>query len=335
MSKKNMGKKTKSGLWVLIVIIVMVISLVVLYLATSKNSDKSFEISNYSNNGNPNGISTHYDKSLTANFAKNNKKLYIAALYIEGTIENSNNTYNQKWILQTIDSLKYDNNNVAIAIYINTPGGGVYQADEVYLALKNYKSTGKKIYVYMGPMAASGGYYISCAADEIYANRNTLTGSIGVISSQVYDLTELFYNLGIESTTIYSGDNKNMGNINEPFTDDQQEIMQEICDECYEQFLEIVKEERNFDDKKARKLADGRIYSANQALKNGLIDKIGDWNSMIEDLSMAVVGNMYCNVKTFKYEKKLTFMEEMFTTFSQIKPLNAKENASVPLYMYK
>ena len=322
-----MKKNTGRGLVVFIIILIIIAVASCLAILDGKRiKDKDF-----SNNGNPNGSSFHYGNE--AKKIMRNKKDYIAAVYIEGIIEEKNATYNQKWLLSVIDKLKYDDNNVAIALYINTPGGGVYEADEVYLSLMDYKSAGKKIYVYMGPLAASGGYYISCAADEIYANRNTLTGSIGVISSQVYDLTELMENLGIESTTIYSGENKNLGNFNEPFTEEQQDIMQAICDECYEQFLGIVVESRNFSYEEGKKLADGRIYTAKQALNNGLIDKIGDWNTMIGNLSFAASGDSYCTVKTFRYERKLTFMESLLETMGMnIK--NTARQAAVPMYLY-
>ena len=322
-----MQRKSRNGLIVLIVILVLVALVGVLSFTTG---DK-FGSFDESNTGNPNGISNYdYDDEPAPN-----KKAYIAAVQIEGVIDSANTTYNQKWILSVINELKYDDNNTGIALYIDSPGGAVYQADEVYLALKDYKKSGKKIFVYMGPLAASGGYYISCAADKIYANRNTLTGSIGVISSHVLDFSELLYNIGIESTTIYSGDNKNMGAYDEEFTEEQQEIMQEICDECYEQFLSIVKEERNMMDEYARKLADGRIYTASQAVRNGLIDKISDWDSMVRDLSYAINGTPFCTVKTFKYEKKLTFMEQLMTTFTGIKPAIAETHTAMPMYIYQ
>jgi len=324
-----MKKNTKKGSVVFIVILIIAALLIVFSIYMNKNSANK----KGSNNGNPNGSSVHLQEE-----GKSLKKTkeYIAALYIEGVIEEENISYNQKWLLSVIEKLKYDENNVAIALYINSPGGGVYQADEVYLSLKDYKRMGKKIYVYMGPLAASGGYYISCAADVIYANRNTLTGSIGVISSQVFDLTELLSKIGIESTTIYSGDNKNLGSYTEEFTEEQQEIMQSICDECYEQFLDIVISNRNLSYEKGKKLADGRIYSAKQALDNGLIDRIDNWDNMMENLSLAATGQSFCNVKTFKYEKKQTFMEALLTGLSSNLENTAKSTGqrALPLYMY-
>ena len=322
-----MERKSRNGLIVFIVILV----LVALIAAVSFITGDKLGSFNESNTGNPNGISNYdFDDEPAPN-----KKTYIAAVQIEGVIDSGNASYNQKWILSVINELKYDNNNAGIALYINSPGGTVYQADEVYLALKDYKKTGKKVYVYMGPITASGAYYISCAADKIYANRNTITGSIGVISSHIFDFSELLYNIGIESTTIYSGDNKNMGAFDEEFTEEQQEILQEICDECYEQFLSIVKEDRNMMDEYARKLADGRVYSASQALRNGLIDKISDWDSMVRDLSYSINGTPSCNVKSFKYEKKLTFMEQLMTSFSSIKPAVAESHPALPMYIYQ
>ena len=152
---------------------------------------------------------------------KNEKNGYIAKLDITGVIQDANRTYNQEWLISTIKQLKEDSNNKAIALFINSPGGAVYEADEAYLALQDYKTSGKKIYAYQSKLAASGGYYISCAANKIYANRNTLTGSIGVISGSSFDMTELLSKIGIKSTTIHSGRNKTMFNYNEPLIRDR------------------------------------------------------------------------------------------------------------------
>ncbi|HAH63429.1 MAG TPA: signal peptide peptidase SppA [Treponema sp.] len=236
------------------------------------------------------------------------RKQYIAALYIEGTIEDANKTYNQEWLLSTINALIYDENNKAILLYINSPGGGVYQADEVYLALCDYKKTGKTVYAYMGPLAASGGYYIACAADSIYANRNTLTGSIGVIAGESIDATELLKKLGVKSETITAGKNKNMLNYNSPLTDEQRAIMQSVADEAYEQFTGIVAESRGMKPADVKKLADGRIYTAAQAQKNGLIDHIGSWDDAVSNLSeRATIGT--AKVITYRYKRSENFFD--------------------------
>lgn len=199
---------------------------------------------------------------------------YSAVLHIEGVITEGKN-YNQEWMNKAIDILADDKNCKNIILYIDSPGGAVYNSDETYLKLLEYKEkTGNKIYAYFASLAASGGYYIGCAADNISANRNCLTGSIGVIAGQSLDLTKLMEKYGIKMTTIHSGKNKTMGSINEPFSSEQQQIMQAISDECYAQFTGIVAESRGMDISKVESLADGRIYTAKQALENNLIDDI-------------------------------------------------------------
>ena len=172
-----MKNTTKSGI---IVLVIMIIAVTGYSIYTIKGQD------NYYGNALQSTGSSYRVAETSETYdpiaAKNYKNEFIAALYIEGTIQEENDTYNQKWLMSTIHGLKDNKKNVAIALYIDSPGGAVYQADEVYLALQDYKTTGRPVYVYQGPMAASGGYYISCAGNKIYANRNTLTGCIGVIS---------------------------------------------------------------------------------------------------------------------------------------------------------
>ena len=266
--------------------------------------------------------------------AKFSSSEFIAAIYVEGVIENKNSSYNQEWLLTTIDNLKNNSKNVGIALFINSPGGGVYQSDEVYLALQDYKTANKKVYAYMGSLAASGGYYISCAAEKIYANRNTLTGSIGVIAGQSFDMTELMYNIGIESETFYAGRNKNMLNFNQPVTQEQREIMQGIADECYKQFVGIVSTQRKLPSEKVLELADGRIYTAYQALQNGLIDKIDSWENMIEDLRDDLE-NPECKVKTFQVIQKQSFLDKLLTSQAEANNTKIAAQLGIPLNIYK
>ena len=226
---------------------------------------------------------------------------YVAVLSVDGVISpEDTGSYNHQWLLETIEELKSDKSNKGIILKINSPGGSVYESDELYLALKSYGEN-KILVAYMENMAASGGYYISCAAERIYANRNTLTGSIGVISGQSFDLNGLFSNLGIKYTTITSGKNKNMGNVNEPLTKEQQDILQGISDEVYQQFTGIVSDERGLPLEDVIKIADGRIYTANQAQKLGLIDQIGT----LEDVKQYIRDNYdpaYKNIQFIDFE---------------------------------
>lgn len=314
-----MKKSFKSGLIVLIIVILVSAGITVKTIIDSKNPTITVT---YASHGNV----SNYNPEI----AKGYKKSYIAAVYIEGTIQQSGQDYDQNWLLNTISSLKEDKNNVGIALYVDSPGGAVYQADEAYLALMDYKTSGKPVYVYQGPMAASGGYYISCAGDKIYANRNTLTGCIGVIFGSSYDLTGLFEKAGIKSETIHSGRNKNMFNYNEPVTEEQRAIMQSICDECYEQFVSIVAKRRlmNYDD--ACELSDGRLYTAKQALENGLIDRIDSWDGMIKDFSENELDMPGIKVVTFQKERKKTFMDYMTGAAKQFATSKAAASLGIP-----
>lgn len=294
-----MKKKFNSGIIVLIILVVIGIGYSVLKIAFP-----DFNLFN-SNKITPSAtIRISTDSDFDKKAAKAYKNDFIAAVYIEGTISESNYDYDQEWLLNTINKLKNDKNNVGMALFINSPGGAVYQADEAYFALQDYKaSTGRPIYVYQGSLAASGGYYLSCAGTEIYANRNTLTGCIGVLMGTTYDLTGLFDKVGIKSVTVHSGRNKNMMNYNEPFNEEQQAIMQSMCDECYEQFVSIVANSRHMNYNDAVELSDGRLYTAKQALKNGLIDKIDSWENMLQDMSEKL-DKPGIKVVTYKKEKR-------------------------------
>lgn len=215
-------------------------------------------------------------------FSTSSNKAHIAVLHIEGTIQDKNDTYDQEWLLTTIRDLSYDRNVEAILLDINSPGGGVYQSDEVYLELLDYKETsGNPVFAFFGPLAASGGYYIACAADYIVANRNTMTGSIGVIAGQSVDLSQFMEKHGVRVNTFTAGRNKDMLGISTPVTPEHREIMQSLADECYYQFVEIVAESRGLTMEETLELADGRIYTAWQALDRGLIDVVGRFDDAL------------------------------------------------------
>ncbi len=187
------------------------------------------------------------------------------------------NTYNHQLYMDYVDALMYADNNKGIMLYIDSPGGTVYESDELYLKLMEYKEVTKRpIYAYFGAEACSGGYYIAMAADHIVANRNCWTGSIGVIVS-LLNCKDLYDKLGIEEIDITSGANKAMGSAALDLTQEQYDILQSLVDEAYDQFVEIICTGREMSDADVRKLADGRIYSAKQALENQLIDAIGDY----------------------------------------------------------
>lgn len=243
------------------------------------------------------------------------KKPYIAKLHIEGEIQESGSTYDQEWLLDTIEDLKNDTKNRGIALYVDSPGGTVYEADEAYLALMDYKEqTQRPIYVYHSHLAASGGYYISCAGDKIFANRNSLVGSIGVIFGASVDATRLFEKLGIKMKTFYTGRNKNMLAYDEPLTEEQNAIMNGLVNDAYEQFVDIVSKSRNIPLEKTKEIADGRIYTPKQALSLHLIDKIASFDEMIDQMKEEKLDGEDAELKDFDFLTNLrkSFMDYIF-----------------------
>ncbi|TGL59589.1 signal peptide peptidase SppA [Leptospira sarikeiensis] len=164
----------------------------------------------------------------------------------------------------------------AVILKIDSPGGSVTASDLIHHEILEFKKR-KNVPVLSLFMdtAASGAYYLSMATDHIQAHPTTITGSIGVLRFGI-NAKEALDKLGIKSSTIRSGPNKATGNPVEEFTPEQKKVFQDIIMENYERFLSIIKKGRpKIKESELRKLADGRIYSANQALENGLIDSIG------------------------------------------------------------
>ena len=214
---------------------------------------------------------------------------YIAIVRVEGTIQEQTESsafetssgYQHDSTMNYIDELMDDENNKGILLYVDSPGGTVYESEELYLKLKEYKEKTKRpIWDYMAHYAASGGYMVSMASDKIYANSNTTTGSIGVIMSG-YDMSGLYEKLGIRYVSITSGANKDSSK----FTDEQIAIYQDQINEYYEKFVGIVADGRNMSEDAVKQLADGRTYTAKQAKENGLIDEISLYPYMKKAMS--------------------------------------------------
>ena len=206
---------------------------------------------------------------------------YLARLDIEGTIMSdsemsalSGGTFNLDYILDYIDRLMNDESNAGILLYINSGGGEVKAADDVYLKLMDYKAaTGRPIYAYFDGIACSGAYYIAMAADNIWANRNTDCVNIGVYMS-TYNLKGLFDKYGVKEIMVRSTGNKAMGSLGQEWTEEHQAIYQEMIDEIYDQFVGIVAEGRGMTKEQVKALNDGRVMLASQALEAGFIDGI-------------------------------------------------------------
>ncbi len=163
----------------------------------------------------------------------------------------------------------------AVVLEVNSPGGGVTASDEMHQSIVDFKkNTEKPVVVSMGDTAASGGYYISTAADEIVANETTLTGSLGVIF-QLNNFEELADKYGYKQVVIKSGEFKDIGNAFRQITPEEREIFQSLVDESYAEFVDVISSGRGIPEDRVREIADGRIYSGQRAKELGLVDSFG------------------------------------------------------------
>ena len=163
----------------------------------------------------------------------------------------------------------------AVVLEVNSPGGGVTASDEMHQSILDFKEgSNKPVVVSMGDTAASGGYYIATAADEIVANETTLTGSLGVIF-QLNNFTELADKYGYKQVVIKSGEFKDIGSSFRQITPEEREIFQSLVDESYAEFVDVISTGRDLPKDRVREIADGRIYSGERAKELGLVDSFG------------------------------------------------------------
>jgi protease IV len=207
----------------------------------------------------------------------------IVVLEVNGVIQETDEAeslfetagYNHRAFLKMIEQAENDDAVKAIVLRVNSPGGGVVESAEIHDKLSDLKKETKKpIYVSMGAMAASGGYYISTMADKIFASPETITGSLGVIMQNI-NYEELAKKYGVEFVTIKSGPYKDIMNPARKMTDEEREILQTLINHSYEGFVKVIAEGRKIPESQVRKLADGRIYDGRQAKELKLIDEFG------------------------------------------------------------
>ena len=168
----------------------------------------------------------------------------------------------------------------AVVLRVDSPGGGVVASSEIHAELLKLREAGKTLVVSMGTTAASGGYYVSAPADRIYANPDTLTGSLGVILS-LTNYEDSFEKLGLKSYVYKSGELKDIGSPTRSPTPEEQRVLQSVVDEAYAGFVRVIVEGRGLPEEQVRQIADGRIYTGNQALELGLVDELGNLDAAI------------------------------------------------------
>lgn len=181
--------------------------------------------------------------------------------------------------IKELTSFRKNRSIAAIVLRIDSPGGAVGASQEIFEEVKRTRLK-KPVVASMGSVAASGGYYAALGASQIMASRGTLTGSIGVII-KFANLAEIFKKIGYKSEVVKSGEMKDIGATSRSMTSEERQLIQDIIDNVHGQFVQAVSESRNLPLEKVRKLADGRIYSGEQALAAGLIDHFGNFNDAV------------------------------------------------------
>jgi len=212
----------------------------------------------------------------------------IAVIYVEGVIMGGRGQTSvfsdyggTDAVIKQLHEARDDNSVKAVVLRINSPGGSAPASQEVGEEIKKLRAKGKIVVASMGDVAASGGYWLAACSDKIYANPATLTGSIGVYMPYA-NWEELYKKIGIRQEKIKSGAHKDILSPDRQMTTEERAIIQTMVDDMYNQFVIIVAEGRNMDQNRVRQLADGRIYTGNQAKELGLVDELGNMYDAID-----------------------------------------------------
>jgi protease-4 len=234
--------------------------------------------------------------------------------------------------LQSIKRATMDKDVLAIILDIDSGGGGITASDIIYKALLDFKKSDQKrrIVALYGDVSASGAYYISLAADHIIARPTSITGSIGVLIPSV-NIFEFVAKHGIKDTTIKSGANKDLLNPLTKPSSQQQAIMQSVIDELYDRFVSLVAKHRKISEIDVRNLADGRIFTAQEALKLKLIDEIGYWDdTMTRTAELLNVDNII----VYRYQGSLS-LSDIFRADLSINPKALLNIEQTPRLQYR
>jgi protease-4 len=195
----------------------------------------------------------------------------------------------------------------AVVVRVNSPGGSVVASDEIYHALLSFD---KPVVISMGESAASGGYYIACAGDYLIAHPDTLTGSIGVIS-QFLTFEGLLDKIGVDAVVITTGPRKDIGSPFREMTEEEKELWREILDQVYEDFVAVVVEARELPEETVRELADGRVYTGQQARVLGLVDDVGTRQAAID--KAAQLGGIAGDPRVIELRPQPSFLEMFYS----------------------
>jgi len=192
----------------------------------------------------------------------------VGVVTVEGIIRDS------REITEQIENFAGNDKIRAVVLRIDSPGGGVAPAQEIYEAVLQLKRK-KKVVASMGSVAASGGYLIACAANTIVANPGTITGSISAVM-HFANVEELMKKIGLKSSVVKSGRYKDIGSPVREMTTEEKVLLQSLVDDIYDQFLDVVSRDRKIPKEDLKKIADGRIFSGRQARQLKIVDELGD-----------------------------------------------------------
>lgn len=246
---------------------------------------------------------------------------HIAVLYAVGDIVDSGDggIVGETMVPQII-KLADDKHVAGLVLRVNSGGGSAFASEQIWEALEYFKSKGKPFYVSMGDYAASGGYYISCGADSIFADPTTLTGSIGVFG-MIPDLSGLITDkLGVTFTTVASSPNATFMNLTQPMTELQRNAMQRNVEDTYDTFTSRVAEGRHMSVDSVKAIAEGRVWVGGSALQLGLVDRLGSLDATIKAIAAetGLDADSYVNYPDVKAD----FMERLLEETNNLKASN-------------
>jgi protease IV len=250
----------------------------------------------------------------------------IGIVEIEGVISESRQT------MEDVIRFKEDPTIKGVILRINSPGGSVGPTQEIYREVTKLKEK-KKVFVSMGSVCASGGYYIAAAGEKVYANPSTITGSIGVIMQSVI-FEELLKKIGMKSNTIKAGDLKDAGTPFREMTPAEKAYLNSVVGNIHEQFIRDVAAGRKMEFEKAKGLADGRIYTGLQAKELGLVDSIGNFYDTVDDIKKAL--NIKGKPQLVYTEKPFSVSKWLFSSMSDLSKEYLESFVSSPFkFLYR
>ena len=224
----------------------------------------------------------------------------VAIVEIEGIILDVDDVVRELKELRDNPSVR------AVVMRINSPGGVVGPTQEVHDAILRLQKAGKPVVASLGAVAASGGYYIAVAADQIYANPGTLTGSIGVIM-QMANFEQLMKKVGVDYVVVKAGQFKDIGNPGRPMSPDERRVLQGLLDDVHAQFIDAVAAGRKLGREDVVRFADGRVFSGMQAKELKMVDALGGLEDAV--LAAGKLANLPSPPAVIQPKRKFSFMD--------------------------